>query len=64
LVFYPFQHWPTIDLLISLTYKLGDFISALRYIELALLDDQKYEKGIRVRTKIYEECPWLNPDER
>ena len=52
------------DLLISLTYKLGDFISTLRYIELALLDDEKYEKGLRVRTKIYEECPYLNPDPR
>ena len=58
------QHWPTLDLLISLTYKLGDFLTTLRYIDLALLDDPKYEKGLRVQQKIYEECPYLHPDPR
>jgi len=58
------RHWPTVDLLISLTYKIGDFISALKYIHLALSDDPAYDRALKVRQLIYDENPWLNPDER
>ena len=30
------RHWPTLDLLITVTYKLEDCLSCLRYIEWAL----------------------------
>ena len=30
------RHWPSLDLLISVTYKLEDCLACLRYIEWAL----------------------------
>ena len=56
------RHWPSLDLIISVTYKLEDCISCLRYIEWGLLHDPKFEKALRVRDKIYEEHPYLSSD--
>ena len=56
------RHWPSLDLIISVTYKLEDCISCLRYIEWGLLHDPKFEKAIRIRDKIYEEHPYLSSD--
>ena len=56
------RHWPSLDLIISITYKLDDCIACLRYIKWALLVDPKYEKGHRLRGEIYDEYPYLHPD--
>ena len=56
------RHWPSLDLIISITYKLDDCIACLRYIKWALLVDPKYEKGLRLRGQIYDEYPFLHPD--
>ena len=56
------RHWPSLDLIISITYKLDDCIACLRYIKWALLVDPKYEKGHRLQGEIYDEYPYLHPD--
>lgn len=56
------RHWPSLDLVISVTYKLEDYIACLRYIEWALKLDPNYEKGKRLQNQIYEECPYLHSD--
>ena len=56
------RHWPSLDLIISITYKLDDCIACLRYIQWALLVDPKYEKGHRLRGEIFDEYPYLHPD--
>ena len=53
------RHWPSLDLIISITYKVDDCIACLRYIKWALLVDPKYEKGLRLRGQIYDEYPFL-----
>lgn len=56
------RHWPTLDLVISVTYKLEDCIACLKYIEWALQLDPNYEKGKRLQQQIYEEYPFFHPD--
>merc|ERR1711894_238343 len=58
----PIRHWPSLDLLITMTYKLGDFISCLKYIDVAFQENPDYEKGHKLRKKIYDECPYIDPD--
>ena len=45
-----------------MTYKLGDFISCLKYIDVAFQENPDYEKGHKLRKKIYDECPYIDPD--
>ena len=45
-----------------MTYKLGDFLACLRYISVALHENSDYEKGHKIRKRIYDECPYLDPD--
>lgn len=56
------RHWPSLDLVISVTYKLEDCIACLKYIEWALQLDPHYEKGKRLQQQIYEEYPFFHPD--
>ena len=58
----PIRHWPTLDLLITMTYKLGDFFACLSYIDAALRDNPEFEKGHKLKKRIYDECPYLDPD--
>ena len=58
----PIRHWPTLDLLITMTYKLGDFISCLSYIDVALNENPDFEKGHKLKKRIYDECPYIDPD--
>ncbi len=56
------RHWPSLDLIITITYKIEDYMACLRYIEWALQLDPDYSKGKRLRGQIYEEYPFLHPD--
>ena len=56
------RHFPTVDLMITLTYKLGDYLACLSYIDLALANKPTYKKGREVRQKIFDEYPFLDPD--
>ncbi len=56
------RHWPTLELVISLTYKLDDCLMCLDYIAWALKENPSHEKSLRIRQKIYDEYPFLHPD--
>ena len=45
-----------------MTYKLGDFISCLKYIDVAMIENPDYEKGHKLKKRIYDECPYIDPD--
>ena len=45
-----------------MTYKLGDFISCLKYIDVAFHENPDYEKGHKLKKRIYDECPYIDPD--
>ena len=45
----PIRHWPTLDLLITMTYKLGDFMACLSYINIPLRENPEFEKGHKLK---------------
>ena len=45
-----------------MTYKLGDFLACLNYIGVALEENPEFEKGHKLKKRIYDECPYIDPD--
>ena len=48
--------------MITLTYKLNDYMACLSYIDLALSNKPNFAKGHDLRKRIYGEYPFLDPD--
>lgn len=53
------KHWPSIDNLITVTFKLGDFLSCLGYCSTALELHPNSSKVILYKSKVYNEMPFL-----
>ena len=49
------SHWPSLDILINLTFRLGDHPSCLCYIAKALQRNPNYEKALKFKKKLTEE---------
>lgn len=54
------NHWPSLDSIITATYAIGDYMSALLYISQGLKLDPNYSKGIILKEQIFKEHPaWV-----
>ena len=53
------NHWPSIDNLITVTFKLGDYLACLGYCAMAEEIDPKSEKIVLYKSKVYNEMPFL-----
>ena len=53
------NHWPCIENLIAVTYKLGDYLACLGYCITALERDPTSEKAVLYKSKVYNEMPFL-----
>jgi len=53
------NHWPCLENLITVTFKLFDFVGCLGYCALALKRDSHNEKAILYKSKVYNEMPFL-----
>ena len=53
------NHWPSIDNLITVTFKLNDFLACLGYCAMAEEIDPKLDKIVLYKSKIYNEMPFL-----
>ena len=53
------KHWPSIDNLVTVTFKLGDFLACLGYCAMLLELDPSSEKVILYKSKVYNEMPFL-----
>lgn len=52
------NHWPALDLIVTLTFQLGDFQGCLKYIDKALKKKgTTYKRGLQVRQTILNEYP-------
>ena len=53
------NHWPSIDNLMTVTFKLGDSLACLGYCAAALTRDPSSQKAILYKSKVYNEMPFL-----
>jgi len=53
------NHWPSIDNLMTVTFKLGDSLACLGYCAAALMRDPSSQKAILYKSKVYNEMPFL-----
>ena len=53
------QHLPSIDNLITVTFKLGDNLACLGYCTMLLELDPSSEKVVLYKSKVYNEMPFL-----
>lgn len=56
------NHWPCLDGIISVLFGLGDDISCLHYINIALGKDAFYTRGLILRDSIFQVSPSLRED--
>lgn len=52
-------HWPSLELLMSLTFRLGDYHSCLQYVEWALRRRPGHAKAQTLKQRIYNQCPYF-----
>ena len=53
------NHWPSIENLITVTFKLGDFLACLGYCSQAEEREPGSDKVILFKSKVYKEMPFL-----
>ncbi|KAK3753418.1 hypothetical protein RRG08_056311 [Elysia crispata] len=53
------NHWPSLDISITVTFALGDYLMCLEHISSALERDCHYTKGLALKKKIFLEQPSL-----
>lgn len=46
-------HWPSLEGLIGLTFRTGDHFACEAYIDRALAKDPKYDKGLKIKAKLW-----------
>lgn len=51
------KHWPSLDLLCTVLYAIGDYSSCLVMISKALERDEEYPKGLALKDQIFLEEP-------